>query len=102
MVLQHTTKIQMIKLKDPNPLNFYGTRQVEILPPHFEVITTPIPYNINESIAFWIRKNLKGRFYIGKGITENNGQIEVVTKIGFEDAKEASYFYLACPYLKYR
>ena len=91
-----------MKLKEPNPLNFYGLRQVDILPQHFEVVTTPMTYNINESIAAWIKRNLKGRFYIGKGIVTVNNQIETVIKIGFEDPKEASYFTLACPHLKYR
>lgn len=91
----------MAKIKEPNPLNYYGMRQVDILPPHFEVITTQMTYNINDSIASWIQKNLKGRFYVGKGIAVTD-KIESVVKIGFEDPKEASYFALACPHLKYR
>ena len=93
----------MHKLKEPNPLNFYGMRQVDVLPSHFEVITTPMKYNINESMANWIKRHLKGRFYLGTGVAINSdGQIDTVLKIGFEDPKEASYFTLACPHLKYR
>jgi hypothetical protein len=78
-------------------------RQVDVLPPHFEVITTPMTYNINDSIANWIKRNLKGRFYIGQGVVINSSsQIETVIKIAFEDPKEASYFALACPHLKYQ
>lgn len=91
-----------MKLKEPNSLNFYGVRQVDILPPHFEVVTTPMTYNISESIVSWIQRNLKGRFYVGKGISTVENQLETVIKIGFEDPKEASYFTLACPHLKYR
>ena len=71
-----------------------------MLPQHFELVTMPLTYNINESIATWIIRNLKGRFYIGRGVVANN-QLEPVIKIGFEDHKEASYFTLACPHLKY-
>jgi hypothetical protein len=91
-----------VKLKEPNPLNFYGVRQVDILPVHFEVVTTPMTYNLSESIVSWIQRNLKGRFYVGKGISTIDSQLESIIKIGFEDPKEASYFTLACPHLKYR
>jgi len=92
----------MVKIKEPNPLNFYDTRQVDFLPSHFEVVITPMTYNINESISTWIKSNLKGRFYIGRGIVVENGNMETAIRIGFEDPKEASYFSLACPYLKYQ
>jgi len=78
-------------------------RQVDILPSHFEVVTTKMRYNINDSMANWIKRHLKGRFYLGSGVdVDSSGQIETVIKIGFEDPKEASYFSLACPHLKYR
>lgn len=93
----------MPKIKEPNPLNFYKMRQVDVLPPHFEVIKTEFSYNINNSIANWIMRHLKGRFYIGQSVDVNsNGQLDNVIKIAFEDPKEASYFALACPHLKYQ
>lgn len=92
----------MAKIKEPNALNYYDMRQVDILPPHFEVITTPMTYNIDDSIASWVQRNLKGRFYVGRGVVIVDGKIESAVKIGFEDPKEASYFALACPHLKYR
>jgi hypothetical protein len=103
LVKLHTMRKLVHNIKEPNPLNFYNMRQVDVLPPHFEVITTPMTYNINDSIANWIKRNLKGRFYIGQGVVINSSsQIETVIKIAFEDPKEASYFALACPHLKYQ
>jgi hypothetical protein len=92
----------MIKSK-PNPLNFYGLRQLEVLPPHFEVVNSAFMYNIQESVVRWIEDNLKGRFYVGKGVDlREDNNLDYCLKIGFEDPKEASYFMLACPHLKYR
>jgi hypothetical protein len=59
-------------------------------------------YNLEHNLIRWIGENLKGRYYLGKSLTlSNDGQIENVLKVGFEEAKECSYFTLACPYLKY-
>lgn len=87
--------------KEPNPLNLFGARQVELLPPNFTIVTMPATYNTHDSIVRWIYDHCKGRFYAGKGIELSNGSVETVIKIGFEDPKESSYFVLACPYLKY-
>lgn len=91
----------MAKIKDPNPTNFFEGRQLELLPPHFEVQTMPMMYNLQESVTKWITGNLKGRFYVGKGIELKSNKVDTVLKVGFEDPKEASYFALACPHLKY-
>ena len=59
-------------------------------------------YNLEASVSKWITENLKGKFYIGKSVAiTDEGQISLVLKIGFEEAKECSYFTLACPHLKY-
>jgi len=92
----------MITKNNPNPLNLFGKRQVELLPPNFIVITMPTTYNTQDIVIRWIYDHCKGRFYVGKGIILDRGSIESVIKIGFEDPKESSYFVLACPYLKYQ
>ena len=74
---------------------------MQTLPPHFDVLTQPMTYNLQESITRWIYDNMKGRFYVGRGVALRDNQIETVLKIGFEDPKESSYFALACPHLKY-
>jgi len=91
----------MFKEKQIKPLNFFGARRLKNLPPHFEIISQPMVYNLELSISKWINFNLKGRFYVGRGVEVQNGSIEQILKIGFEDPKEASYFMLACPHLKY-
>ena len=92
----------MLKRHDPNPLNFFEIRRQKVPCPHFEFIYIPMKYNLEQSVIKWITENLKGRFYIGKSVTlKNDGQIDTVLKVGFEEAKECSYFTLACPHLKY-
>lgn len=91
-----------MKLKQPNPLNFFDLRRATLPPPYFEYILLPTRYNLDKSLIKWITINLKGCFYVGKTITVNSdNSLENMTKVGFEDAKELSYFTLACPHLKY-
>jgi len=93
----------VIKNKKPNPLEFFNLRKSEYLPPHFEVLSQPMIYNIQDSMSNWIDEHLKGRYYVGKSIDiDSDNKIVSVIKIGFEDPKEASYFMLACPHLKYK
>ena len=91
-----------MKIKEPNALNFFEVRRAKLPPPYFEYILLPTRYNLEQSLIKWIDQNLRGRFYVGRaiGVLPNNG-IENMTKVGFEEAKELSYFTLACPYLKY-
>lgn len=93
----------MIKqLKKPNPLNFFGSREACVPPPHFEYIKIPFKYNLEIAISKWIYANLKGRFYVGKSVGINSeDKVDQMLKIGFEDEKEMSFFMLACPLLKY-
>jgi hypothetical protein len=91
----------MIKTKAPNALNLFGIRRLNFPVEHFESITMPIVYNMENSITKWIEHNLKGRFYITKVLSTVDNHIEQCIQIGFEDAKELSYFTLACPHLKY-
>lgn len=89
--------------KNPNPFNFFGIRMEPVPPIHFEYIIIPVRYNLQKSITNWIYENLKGRFYINQCVGLNNtNQIDNMLKVGFEDAKELSYFTLACPHLKYK
>lgn len=92
------------KITQPNPLNFYKIRQVEVPPPYFESINIELKtYNLEKTIVKWITENLKGRFYVGQ-ITEldSSNQFAKVIKVAFEDPKELSFFTLACPHLKYK
>ena len=87
-----------MKLKQPNPLNYFKVRSTQYLPRHFEVLSLSISYNMESSIEKWIFENLKNRYYVSRDSRGFNSTI----KVGFEDPKEASYFMLACPHLKYK
>ena len=91
----------MLKNK-PNALNFFGIRKMDIPPPHFEYMVIPQKYNLEKPLDKWIETHLKGRYYLGTtlAVGEVNG-LDTRLKVGFEDAKELSYFTLACPLLKY-
>lgn len=94
----------MAKLKEPNALNFFEARRSRIPVPHYEYITIPYTYNIEESLNKWILQHLKGRYFVGRtlDISSKNNQVDTVIKIGFEEGKELAYFMLACPLLKYK
>mgnify|MGYP000323952169 CR=1 FL=1 len=95
----------MKTIKEPNPLNFFNVRKVNILPPHFEVVVQPMMYNLEDSVGRWIKTHLKGRYYIGRSLSLGEKGISNVTttlRVGFEEPKELSYFTLACPLLKYK
>ena len=92
----------MIKNKKVNPLNVFNLRKLKVPPTHFEYISIPLKYNLEDSLIRWIEDNLRGRFFVGRSleIDKDNHVISAI-KIGFEDHKELSYFNLACPHLKY-
>jgi len=92
------------KLKEPNPLNLFDIRRTSVFVPHYDYITIPYTYNIEESLNKWVKINLKGRYFLGKtvDISKETNKVESTFKIGFEDGKELAYFMLACPLLKYK
>jgi hypothetical protein len=58
---------------------------------------------MEEALNKWIRKNLKGRFYVGKVLkVDEQNQVNSMLNVAFEDGKELAYFMLACPLLKYK
>lgn len=91
----------MLSTDKINPLNVLECREVPDPPPHFHYTVLDLKYNIVKSIHEWIYENLKYRFYIGETLDILDNQFKVRVKIGFEEPKEASFFLLACPLLKY-
>ena len=92
----------MLHKKEPNPLNVFNVRQVKSAPPHFDYINIPQKYNLEQSLAKWIKKNCKHRFYLGKNVVlDSERKMVNVLTVGFEQNKDMSYFMLACPHLKY-
>lgn len=93
----------MVNQELPNPYNVFNVRRIDFPPDSFKYATIPFNYNIGDSISKWIENNLKSRYYLGKSVVlDDQNQIQQVIKIGFEEAKELSYFMLACPHLKYK
>ena len=83
-----------------NKLNTLDLRKVNFPAHHFyyTFITKFTPTYL-KSIDSWIYTNLNHRYYIGQGLELVDNTIIFVTKIGFEQEKELSFFKLACPHL---
>jgi len=93
----------MTLLKEPNPLNLFNVRRLQIPAPFFDYTELKFAYNLEDALVQWIDKNCKGRYYVGKSLgTISDNTLEVCLKIGFEQPKETSYFIMACPLLKYK
>lgn len=75
-----------------NPLNVFGLRRLDFLPPHF----TQIQFDIRVSekvLSDWIFENLQGRFFLGpKHFKNEQKSIDQQQVAAFEIAAEASYF----------
>ncbi len=91
-----------MKLKEPNPLDILNIRKVKFCPPHFSTVDIQIKYNIDKAICDWIETNLSGRYFFGNTIGfDKSKNLTQTNLVGFEQAKELSFFMLACPHLKY-
>jgi hypothetical protein len=89
-----------LKTGKVNPLNALDLRKVSFPAHHFHY-TTLSKYNPTycKTIDSWIYSNLNSRYYIGQSVDLVDNTIVYVTKIGFEQEKELSFFKLACPHL---
>jgi hypothetical protein len=89
-----------LKAGKVNPLNVLGVRRTSFPAQHFHYISIPkYTPTLHRTISDWIYNNLNGRFYIGQAVDLVDNTIVFVTKIGFEQEKEVSYFKLACPHI---
>ena len=86
-----------IKNGKPNPLNYLDLRRVQFPARHFHYITLEkYSPSILKKADSWIYNNLNGRYYIGQAVDlDNTNTITYVTKIGFEQEKELSFFLLS-------
>ena len=83
-----------------NALNALGLRKVTFPAHqfHFTIIPKYSP-SLHTQIDNWIYHNLNSRYYVGQALSLIDNTIVYVTKIGFEQEKELSFFKLACPHL---
>lgn len=84
-----------------NPLNALDIRKVDFPAVHFSFLKLPkYTPNFLKQLDSWIYTNLNGRYYIGSDIDlDEQNVITYVTKIGFENPKEITFFKIACPYI---
>jgi hypothetical protein len=83
-----------------NALNALGLRKVSFPAHHFHYTIHPkYTPTVLSNLDKWVYHNLNGRYYVGQGIDLIDNTIVYVTKIGFEQEKELSFFRLACPLL---
>ena len=82
----------MLKQNEINPLNVFGLRRLEHLPPHFELMTFDLRGN-EKVISDWIFENLAGRFYLGDHfVSTEGGSVALCKCAAFEVPGELSYF----------
>ena len=83
-----------------NTLNALGMRKYSFPAHHFTYTHLPKynPTYVN-NIDTWIYNNLNGRYYIGQYLALVDNSLVFVTRVGFEQEKELSFFKLACPLL---
>ena len=83
-----------------NLLNALGVRKCSFPVHHFTYTNLPKynPVYVN-GIDQWIYNNLNGRYYIGQYLSLVDNSLVFVTRVGFEQEKELSFFKLACPLL---
>lgn len=83
-----------------NALNALDLRKVSFPAHHFHYTSinkySPVYY---KTLDQWIYSNLNSRYYIGQAVDLVDNTLVFVTKIGFEQEKELSFFKLACPHL---
>lgn len=83
-----------------NQLNALGLRKVNFPARHFHyTIITKYSPTFHKNLDNWIYTNLNSRYYVGQSVELVDNTVVFITKIGFEQEKELSFFKLACPLL---
>jgi hypothetical protein len=83
-----------------NALNALELRKVNFPAQHFHyTLLSKYTPTFHKTVDAWIYSNLNSRYYIGQAVDLVDNTIVYVTKIGFEQEKELSFFKLACPHL---
>ena len=88
---------------EPNPLNVLEIREIDFCPRDWATVKLgsnhwSIQRDI-ENCRQWIYNNLDGRFCIVSDTEIVDNKMEIVYKIGFEEASESTMFNLGCSVL---
>ncbi len=83
-----------------NQLNALRLRKLDFPAHHFHyTLLNKYSPSFHKNLDTWIYTNLNSRYYIGQTVDLVDNTFVFVTKIGFEQEKELSFFKLACPLL---
>jgi len=86
--------------KKVRPFNVHKVRKVTFLPDHFESVAIAASPRNQSKIAQWIDDNLSNRYFVNRVTdVDQTNKITYKIKVGFEEAKEMSFFMIACPLL---
>ena len=88
---------------EPNPLNVLELRELNFCPKSWTTVNINahnwMANRIIDESRNWIYNNLSGRFCIISDVEIVNNKLEIVHKIGFEEASESTMFSLGCSVL---
>lgn len=88
---------QAINTYELNVLDILNEREVYFKSPHFATILVDTVYE--EKIKQWVRKSLKGRFFLlNFPVINDQEKLKTNLMLGLEQEQELTYFILACPY----
>jgi len=87
----------------PNALNVLEIRELNFCPTHWTTVNlNGNSWSIAKDIDTcreWIYNNLSGRFCIISDTEVVENKMEIVYKVGFEEASESTMFSLGCSHL---
>jgi hypothetical protein len=83
-----------------NKLDVLRKRRLNYIPSHFSKFKIDNYALIDFSLENWVSSKLSGRYAISKIPTTENNSLKFEVFVGFEDAKELTYFILSCPHLR--
>jgi len=88
---------------EPNPLNVMEMRELDYCPAHWTTVrinaSNWLINSVIDEIRNWVYNNLSCRFCIVTDVEVVDGKMEIVHKIGFEEASESTMFSLGCSVL---
>lgn len=87
--------------RDINPLNVFGMRRINHIPPHFSCLIIDSHWDERiKKIDQWVYINLNSRYCIKTTqFLDDKRKIYIKCVLGIEDPKELTWLTLKCPYI---
>ena len=90
-----------MQIRDINPLDVLGIRQVSFLPDHFSSANFVFSTYTAHDISAWIKNNTRGKYHISQALVlGGDNMLFPGYCVGFENPKEYMFFLMACPHIK--